>query len=77
MTVELVDARAASAQQAFEFYDLGDMTVAAVGGWEVSTDLWQLPVFIARGASPSVRLTFVVRFAPAPSSEVVEAYFDV
>jgi hypothetical protein len=74
------DVRRAAADQAFDLYDMGDMTIEDTGGWD-----WHAPdevkraVFVADevdedGHGVSMKLTFVVRFK-AGTAEVEDAYF--
>jgi hypothetical protein len=70
----MTDTRRENADQAFSLYDMGDMEVKDTGTWNtIETDEWSMPVYVENADEPSVRLTFVVRFAP-DSPEVADAY---
>ncbi len=75
-------ARSAAADIAFSNYNFGPrVIVEEASGWESSTasNEWTRPVFIQpdtdEARAPSVKVTFVVRFAP--ESAVVEEQYAI
>lgn len=70
--------RKARADQAFDLYDHGDMSILYKGAWEVQSCQWMRIVLVGDDFRPSnpKPLVFVVRFQ-ADSDEVKDAYYDV
>lgn len=70
--------RPKQADQAYDLYDHGDMTVLSAGPWWSLGDQWLRIVLVGDDFQPKnpKPLVFVVRFQHG-SDEVMEAYYDV
>jgi hypothetical protein len=61
------------ADEAFSYYDFGDMQIKDTGSWLSDKNEWSMPIFIENGTNDSIRLVFIVRFKNN-CDDVEEAY---